>query len=102
MFGRMRISFRLLLLVPLLLVTLITTVWFGLSELRQSLLSDRKEAIKNLVHVASHVLEAWYAKEKSGELTRQAPHPGARTRPSHRRFPDHNHSLAHRNDRGTD
>ena len=65
MFRRMRISHRLLLLVPVLLATLITIVWFGLSELRQSLLSDRKEAVKNLVQVASHVLEVWYAREKS-------------------------------------
>jgi len=29
MFGRMRISYRLLLLVPVLLATLVTTVWSG-------------------------------------------------------------------------
>ena len=74
----MRISHRLLLLVPVLLATLITIVWFGLSELRQSLLSDRKEAVKNLVQVASHVLEVWYAREKSGELSREAAQTGAR------------------------
>ena len=76
MFGRMRISHRLLLLVPVLLVTLVTTVWLGLSELRQSLLDDRKEAVKNLVQVASHVLEVWYAKEKSGALSRAAAQAG--------------------------
>ena len=73
MFGRMRISHRLLLLlVPVLLVTLVTTVWLGLSELRQSLLDDRKEAIKNIVQMAGHVLDIWYAKEKSGALSRDA------------------------------
>jgi methyl-accepting chemotaxis protein len=77
MFGRMRISHRLLLLVPVLLVTLVTTVWLGLSELRQSLLNDRKETIKNLVQVANHVLDVWYAKEKSGALSRAAAQAGA-------------------------
>jgi methyl-accepting chemotaxis protein len=70
MFRRMRISHRLLLLVPVLLATLVTMVWLGMSELRQSLLDDRKEAVKNLVQVASHVLDIWSAKEKSGALSR--------------------------------
>jgi methyl-accepting chemotaxis protein len=66
-----------MLLIPVLLVTLVTTVWLGLSELRQSLINDRKETIKNLVQVAVHVLDVWYAKEKSGELTREAAQKGA-------------------------
>ena len=98
MFGRMRISYRLLLLVPLLLVTLITTVWFGLSELRQSLLSDRKDAVKNLVQVARHVLEVWYAREKSGELSRETAQTGARNELSQLRFADNNYFFAHRYD----
>src|SRR6202035_3945276 len=64
------------------------------SELRQSLLSDRKEAVKNLVQVASHVLEVWYAREKSGELSREAAQTGARNELSHLRFADNNYFFA--------
>src|SRR5260370_4022721 len=94
MFGRMRISHRLLLLVPVLLVTLVTTVWLGMSELRQSLIDDRKEAIKNLVQVAGHVLEIWYAKEKSGALSRDAAQKGAVEELSKLRFADGNYFFA--------
>jgi methyl-accepting chemotaxis protein len=94
MFGRMRISHRLLLLVPVLLITLITTVWLGLSELRKSLLDDRKEAVKNLVQVGSHVLEIWYAKEKSGALSREAAQKGAFDELTHLRFADNNYFFA--------
>src|SRR5258708_20751659 len=86
MCGRMRISHGLLLLVPVLLVTLVTTVWLGMSELRQSLIDDRKEAIKNLVQVAGHVLEIWYAKEKSGALSRDAAQKGGVAELSKLRF----------------
>jgi methyl-accepting chemotaxis protein len=94
MFGRMRISHRLLLLVPVLLVTLVTTVWLGLSELRQSLLDDRKEAVKNLVQVAGHVLEVWYAKEKSGALSRAAAQAGATDELRQLHFADNNYFFA--------
>jgi len=94
MFGRMRISNRLLLLVPVLLITLVMTVWLGLSELRQSLIGDRKEAIKNLVQVAGHVLDIWYAKEKSGALSRAAAQAGAVEELSQLRYADNNYFFA--------
>src|ERR1700692_2461284 len=94
MFGRMRISHRLLLLVPVLLVTLVTTVWLGMSELRKSLLDDRKEAIKTLVQAGSHVLDMWYAREKSGELSREAAQKGAREELSLLRFANNNYFFA--------
>ena len=94
MFGRMRISHRLLLLVPVLLVTLVMTVWLGLSEMRQSLLDDRKETIKNLVQLGSHVIEFWYAKEKSGTLSRDAAQKGAVEELSKLRFADNNFFFA--------
>ena len=94
MFGRMRISNRLLLLVPVLLITLVMTVWLGLSELRQSLIGDRKEAIKNLVQVARHVLDIWYAKEKSGALSRAAAQAGAVEELSQLRYADNNYFFA--------
>jgi methyl-accepting chemotaxis protein len=91
MLGRMRLSYRLLLLVPVLLVTVVATVWLGLSELRQSLLNDRKEAIKNLVQIGGHVLEIWNAKEKSGALTREAAQKGAIEELSQLRFANNNY-----------
>ena len=94
MFGRMRISNRLLLLIPVLLITLVMTVWLGLSELRQSLIGDRKEAIKNLVQVAGHVLDVWYAKEKSGALGRAAAQAGAVEELSQLRYADNNYFFA--------
>ena len=94
MFGRMRISNRLLLLIPVLLITLVMTVWLGLSELRQSLIGDRKEAIKNLVQIAGHVLDVWYAKEKSGALGRAAAQAGAVEELSQLRYADNNYFFA--------
>ena len=94
MFGRMRISHRLLLLVPVLLVTLVTTVWLGMTELRKSLLEDRKEAVKNLVQVASHVAQIWYAKEKSGALSRAAAQAGAVEELTQLRFAGNNYFFA--------
>ncbi len=94
MFGRMRISHRLMLLVPVLLVTLVTTVWLAMSELRQSLLDDRKEAVKNLVQVAGHVLDVWYAKEKSGALSREAAQAGAVDELTRLRFAANNYFFA--------
>jgi methyl-accepting chemotaxis protein len=94
MFGRMRISHRLLLLVPVLLITLVTTVWLGMSELRKSLLDDRREAVKNLVQVGSHVLEVWYAKEKSGALSREAAQKGAVEELFQLRFAANNYFFA--------
>jgi methyl-accepting chemotaxis protein len=90
MFGRMRISHRLLLLVPVLLITLVTTVWLGMSELRQSLLDDRREAVKNLVQVGGNVLAVWYAREKSGALSREAAQKGAVEELTQLRFADNN------------
>jgi methyl-accepting chemotaxis protein len=74
-----------------LLVTLVTTVWLGMSELRNSLLDDRKEAVKNLVQVAGHVIEIWYAKEKSGALSRAAAQAGAVEELTKLRFADNNY-----------
>jgi methyl-accepting chemotaxis protein len=94
MFGRMRISHRLLLLVPVLLASLLITVWLGLSELRKSMLEDRRDALKNLVQVAVHVLDVWYAKEKSGALSREAAQKGAVEELSQLRYANNNYFFA--------
>lgn len=98
MLMRMRISHRLLLLVPMLLATLIASVWLGAAELHQSLLDDRKEAVKNLVQAAHGILDVWYDKEKSGEMTREAAQTGARNEMARLRFAGNNYFFIQRDD----
>jgi methyl-accepting chemotaxis protein len=98
MLRRMRISHRLLLFVPVLLATLMAIVWLGLSELRQSLLADREEAVKNLVQSAHGILDVWYDKEKSGEMSRDAAQKGARDEMARMRFADNNYFFIQRYD----
>ena len=71
MLKKMPISYRLMLFVPILLLSLVTIVWFGLSELRSRLIDDRRDSLKSLVEVAHHVVDGWYQKEKSGALSRE-------------------------------
>jgi methyl-accepting chemotaxis protein len=78
MLKRLSISRRLLLFIPVLFVSLLVVVWFGLSELRASLLHDRKEEIKQLVQIGRTVVDSWYQKEKSGQLSREDAQNGAR------------------------
>ena len=91
MLKRLRISYRLMLFMPVLLITLAVTVWFGLSELKSGLLWDRQAAMKNLVEIAHHVLEEWHAKEQSGALTREQAQAGAREELKQLRFDGDNY-----------
>src|SRR5260370_16462966 len=68
---KLRISFRLMLFIPVLLVALCVSLWIGLDTLKRSLMSDRQEMTKELVQVALGVVQSWYEKEKSGALTRE-------------------------------
>jgi methyl-accepting chemotaxis protein len=78
MLKRLSISLRLMLFMPMLLVTLGVTMWFGLSELRQNLMDARRDETKQLVQVASGVVDSWYKKEKAGQLTTEQAQQGAR------------------------
>ena len=78
MLKRMSISHRLMLFLPVLLVVLAVVVIFGLAEQRRVLIEDRKEELKSIVQVASGVVEVWYEKEKSGQLTEAQAQEGAR------------------------
>ncbi len=91
MLKRIPIALRLLLFVPLLLAAVLATMWFGLSELRRSLLDDRRETVRELVQVAHHVVETWAAKEASGQLTREQAQTGARDQLWQLRFADNNY-----------
>ena len=98
MLKRLSISYRLLLFIPVLLVSLAGAVWLGLSEIKSSLLEDRKEAIKQLVQVANTIVDVWYQKEKSGQLSREAAQTGARDELWRLRYADNNYFFVHRYD----
>ena len=91
MFKRIKISYRLLLFVPILLLSLIVSVGFGMTELRRSLIESRQDEINQLVNVARHIVEIWYAKEQSGQLTREQAQKGARDELWKLRFGDNNY-----------
>jgi methyl-accepting chemotaxis protein len=84
--NRFSISQRSMLFIPLLLLTLAVVTWLGLSEVRNGLMEDRKEELKSLVQVASGVVDNWYQKEVSGQMTREEAQKGARDELWHLRF----------------
>jgi methyl-accepting chemotaxis protein len=84
--NRFSISQRSLLFIPLLLLTLAVVTWLGLSEVSNGLMEDRKEELKSLVQVASGVVDNWYQKEVSGQMTREQAQKGARDELWHLRF----------------
>jgi len=98
MLKRLSISYRLLLFIPVLLASLAGTVWYGLSEIKSSLLEDRKQAIKELVQIASTVVDGWYQKERSGQLSREDAQKGARDELWRMRYADNNYLFIHRYD----
>jgi methyl-accepting chemotaxis protein len=75
-----------MLFIPLLLLALGVVTWLGLSEVHSGLMQDRKEELKNLVQVASGVIDGWHQKEVSGQLTEEQAQKGARDELWHLRF----------------
>jgi len=98
MLKRLSISSRLLLFIPLLLVSLGITIWFGLSEIRSSLLEDRKDQIKQLVQIASTIVNGWHQKEKAGQLSREEAQKAARDELWQLRYADNNYFFIQRYD----
>jgi methyl-accepting chemotaxis protein len=86
MLRRMSVSQRLLLFLPVLLIAMVAVVSFGLIEQRRMLISDRQDELKNLVQMASGVVNEWYQKQKSGQLTEAQAQQGARDELWHLRF----------------
>jgi methyl-accepting chemotaxis protein len=78
MLKRLSISLRLMLFMPMLLVTLGLVMWFAMTELRHNLMDDRRDETKQFVQIASSIVESWYEKEKSGQLTTEQAQQGAR------------------------
>jgi methyl-accepting chemotaxis protein len=77
MLKRVAISHRLMLFLPILMAVLAVTVWFALYEQNRSLVDDRKEELKNLVEVARGIVQTWYARKESGDLTEKQAQAGA-------------------------
>jgi methyl-accepting chemotaxis protein len=98
MLKRLSISYRLLMFIPVLMVSLAVTIWFGISEIRSSLLEDRKDMIKQLVQVAATIVDGWYQKEKSGQLSREDAQKGARGELWRLRYADNNYFFIQRYD----
>ena len=59
-----------MLFVPLLLVPLAIVMAVGLTELRSNLMSEREQAVKELVDTARAIIDGWHDKEVAGTLTR--------------------------------
>ena len=53
MLKKLSINSRLMLFMPVLLLTLVGSMWFGLTQLRHSLLNDRKDESLQLVQQAT-------------------------------------------------
>jgi methyl-accepting chemotaxis protein len=64
-------------LTAVMLVILVASVFVGLDTLDRSMLDDRQQRVLQLVQVATKVVDTWHAREKSGELTRDAAQKGA-------------------------
>jgi len=98
MLKRMSISSRLMLFIPVLLAGLCVIVFFSLAQLRQSLIDDRKEAVKDLVQVAESTVKTWHERETSGQLTREQAQLGARNDLWRLRYADNNYFFVQRYD----
>ncbi len=78
MLKRLRISHRLMLFIPVLLIALMVVIGFGLSVLKDSLLEDRKEQLRQTVGVVRGMVQGWQDKEAAGQLTREQAQQAAR------------------------
>jgi methyl-accepting chemotaxis protein len=73
-------------------------MWFGLATLRENLIEDRKEGVKQHVEIAKHLVDGWYQKEKSGQLTREQAQHEAREELRRVRFGQDEYFFVHRYD----
>jgi methyl-accepting chemotaxis protein len=66
---KMRISYRLMLFVPLLMATVGVITWLGLSNLHSGLMRNRKDTLIQIVTMARNVTDTWSQKAKDGKLS---------------------------------
>ncbi len=98
MIKHLRISHRLMLFIPLLLIALAVSLLLGLSTLRQSLIEDRMEEIKRLVQVAHSAVATWHAQEQAGKLTREQAQEAAKDQLRHLRYAKDDYFFVQRYD----
>jgi methyl-accepting chemotaxis protein len=71
-FRNLGISRQLTILTAITLVILAVSFFVGLQILDATMLKDRQPQVIQLVQVATNVVETWQARERSGELSREA------------------------------
>ncbi|MDZ5645957.1 methyl-accepting chemotaxis protein [Nitrospirillum sp. BR 11828] len=77
MLNKLKISHRLALFMPMLVLALALAVSFALSTLRTTLMDDRKEELKQILTVTRGIAQNWYDREQAGEMTRAQAQKGA-------------------------
>ncbi len=84
----MSINAKLLLTIAAILLGLISVAGFTLLEEKSALLEDRKVSTRHVVETAHGVLEHYYARQKSGELSEAQAQLGARNQLKAMRYGD--------------
>jgi len=88
MLGKLSISRKLILFVPVLLGALLVISVVSLVQLRGSLMSDRRDEVRGQVETALGIVADWQAREASGELSRDQAQKAARDQLSRVRYGD--------------
>ena len=95
MFARLRITHRLMLFIPVLVLALASIVGLCLSVLSDNLIDSRREELRQIVTVARGMVASWHEKEKSGQLTREQAQTAARDQLRGLRFGNGEYFFAH-------
>lgn len=69
--NRLKIKAKLALVLAISALSLIATIFLGASLLHAKIVADREQETRQLVETALSTVHYWYAKEQSGELTRE-------------------------------
>jgi methyl-accepting chemotaxis protein len=69
MLKQLPISYRLMMIILLLTLTLGGIIWLGLNDLHAGLMKNRRETLVQLVKVAQNVAQSWYDKAQAGQMS---------------------------------
>ncbi|MCC9626040.1 cache domain-containing protein [Thalassospira sp. MA62] len=89
--GALKIGTRLLLIVGISIIAALLVGAFGLYELRNNMLADRKAKTQNLVESAISLIEHYHAQELSGALSRDEAQQAAGLAVSRMRYDETNY-----------
>lgn len=98
MLNSLRISHRLLLFVPVLVVSLGLVVFYNLVTLRENLMESRKQELRDVVAVARSEVQTWYNKAAKGEISTEQAQLAAREHLRGLRFGNGEYFFANRFD----